>query len=90
MIKCDEGKTEFKGDSVGIFSEVPLILKGIVQIYESSDKDNPKLRAAHNHLIKGIAYMFSKEAYDAGYDINFTEDEIESFERIYKEAYKDD
>ena len=34
--------------------------------------------------------MFSKEAYDAGYDINFTDGELESFERLYKEAYKDD
>ena len=90
MIKCDKGKTVFTGDPVGLFTEATLILKGLIQLYKNSDENNPKLRAAHNHLIKGIAYMYSKEAYDAGYDIEFTDSELESFERLYKEAYKDD
>lgn len=89
MIKCEKGLAHFDGDALQLSAETTTLLKGLLTTYKKNDGGNLKTRQFHNYLIKSVMYVFSRQAHDMGYDINFSEKELESFDRIYREVYDD-
>ena len=89
MIKCEKGLAQFDGNALELSAETTTLLKGLLETYkrnESSERDH----GFHNYLIKSIMYAFSRQAHDMGYDINFSEKDLESFDRIYRDVYEGD
>lgn len=90
MISCDSGVASFDGNALELSAEVTVILSGLMTTYSKNDGDNPKAIAFHNYLLKSIMYNFARNASKFGYDTNFTESELEGFDRVYKRVYGDD
>lgn len=89
MIKCEKGLAHFDGDALQLSAETTTILKGLMTTYGKNDGGNPKTKAFHNHLLKSVMYFFARDANKMGYDTNFTESDLESFDKIYREVYGD-
>ena len=89
MIKCEKGLAHFDGDVLQLSAETTTLLIGLLTTYSDNDGGNPKTRDFHNHLLKSVMYVFSRHAHKMGYSIDFSEKELESFERIYREVYDD-
>lgn len=90
MIKCEKGLAHFDGDALQLSAETTTLLKGLLTTYKNNDGGNPKTRDFHNYLLKSIVYVFSRHAYEMGYNIDFSDKELESFDRIYRDVYEGD
>ena len=90
MIKCEKGLAQFSGDALQISAETTTIIKGLMTTYGKNDGGNPKTKAFHGYLLKSIMYIFARDAHRLGYDTNFTEDDLESFDKIYRDIYEGD
>ncbi len=89
MIKCEKGLAQFSGDALELSAETTTLLKGLLETYkknESGEMDH----GFHNYLIKSIMYAFSRHTHELGYDINFSDSELESFDKIYRDVYEGD
>lgn len=89
MIKCEKGLAQFSGDALELSAETTTLLKGLLETYKNNEPGEMD-HGFHNYLIKSIMYAFSRKTYELGYDINFSDSELESFDKIYRDVYEGD
>lgn len=84
MIHCKHGEVRIDGTALELSADVTIIIHSFLKALNDEDS---LVKDMNNHIVKSVMYAFSRDANKMGFDINFSQEEIDKFENIYNEVF---